>query len=93
MLLGLLCVSTHRGAGQNILCIVGNVKQKAKHNSLVQAALSALPELVRVALVVSCHVFYAVSESGRKGKKSHRGGSPSEAKFRRKMIVSVKVCI
>lgn len=31
--------------------------------------------------MVSCHVFYAVSESGRKGKKSDRGGSPSGAEL------------
>lgn len=35
-----------RGSGQYILCIVGNVEQKARHN-LVQAALIALPELIR----------------------------------------------
>lgn len=35
-----------RGSGQHILCIVGNVEQKARHN-LVQAALIALPELIR----------------------------------------------
>lgn len=69
-----------RGSGQHTLCIAGSVEQKARHN-LVEAALIALPELSGVAVVVSCHLFCAVSESGRKGKKSHRGGSPSEAKL------------
>lgn len=32
-------------------------------------------------MVVSCHLFCAMSEAGRKGKRSHRGGSPTEAKL------------
>lgn len=36
-----------RGCEQYILYIVDNVQQKARHNSLVQAALIALRELVR----------------------------------------------
>lgn len=81
---------------------MGNVQQKTKHNFMVQAALTVLPELISGDELspVLCRVL-SVGERARRVLLKHKERArriwieedPHERQnFGRKMIMSVKVC-